>query len=91
MKTDYFDDLGRLVGPVTEYRAAFLCNDCNAVWYGHEEMSPDGRHPPPDNYCPSCGGEDVDHTDALPGALVLKSWVEWPEDCPSMHEGDGPF
>ena len=85
MNDEYFEQLGRLVGPYPERQVAFGCEACNGVWYGYEEIAPDGRHPRPDRYCPNCGEQRVVEIGDLPGALVMKSWVEWESDRPSME------
>lgn len=84
MNDAFFEELGRLVGPLPENLIAFGCSECTEIWYGHEEVSPDGRHPRPDRFCPNCGSDACGELPDLPGALVLKSWVEWPRDCPTM-------
>lgn len=90
MNQEYFEQLGRLVGPLPEKLAVFRCESCNEFWYGHEEIAPDGRHPRPDRYCPHCGGDQVRELPDFPGALVVKSWVDWPEECPSMETDESP-
>lgn len=90
MNQEYFEQLGKLVGPLPEKLVPFACRACNEIWYGHEEISPDGRHPRPDRYCPHCGSQQVHELPELPGALIVKSWVDWPGDCPSMEADSNP-
>lgn len=90
MNEEYFEQLGRLIGPLPERQAAFGCDSCQTIWYGYEEAAPDGRHPRPDSFCPHCGSETVRALPEIPGALALKSWIDWPEDCPSMEADTEP-
>jgi len=66
------------------HRPAITCNDCRTTWYGRTDPF-EGQVA--DEYCPYCGGQDVDENDSLPGALLLLPGATWPDDDPFVGGG----
>lgn len=64
------------------HRPAITCNDCRTTWYGRTNPFNVMGATVADRYCPYCGGQNVSKNNDLPGAPLLNSGVEWPDDDP---------
>jgi hypothetical protein len=67
------------------HRPAVTCQDCRTTWYGRTNPF-EGVGQVATEYCPYCGGRNVEQNGDLPGTLLLNPGVEWPEEDPFVGE-----
>ena len=81
------DDLARR-GNITSdnHRPAITCADCRTTWYGRTDLFSETGAAVATEYCPYCGGQNVEENDSLPGALVLLPGVVWHDDDPFVKD-----
>lgn len=64
------------------HREAISCHDCRTTWFGHTDPFNETGATVATEYCPYCGGQNVEANDELPGALLLLPSVDWPAEDP---------